>query len=669
MKSLTLFTGTESTRSELTAQLESVLQGVVHIDSYATDSGIDRQVSADLVVLSTDMIRDEAMPWIDPACPCLTARRTLDMTRVDELFAIPAGQTLLLVNDAQDTVEESIELIRNLGLTGFEMIPYYPGCGLLKGPEQAITLGERALVPSFVTHVIDIGPRIIDLTTVVEILERLDLLDEKANLVSARYFETIMRLHRQLYQSFVEKGRVNDYLMQVLDGVNDGILGFDRTGRITMFNQPCEEIFGMSHRKAVGRQLQQFFKAEEVDFLLNSEERADRAVILNQREYILNRFTVEKRGAVVCTIRDSAEKDRMLLALRRDLLRKGHVAKYGFDDILGESLVLKDAISNAKKLARTELSVLIQGETGTGKELFASAIHRASARSAGPFLAVNFSALPEELVESELFGYVEGAFTGAKKGGKQGLFEQANGGTLFLDEIGDVSPRIQARLLRVLQEKEVMRVGGTDILPVDVRIIAATHRRLSEQCAQGKFREDLYFRLKRLYLTTPTLRDRRSDIPLLFQWFIARNGREGLTLSPEVTALFQQYDWPGNVRELESVAEYMAAVCEDHRGELSHLPPDLAVQKPAEQQVIGLSAFPYDELGMVLGWVREMRQAGVRVGRRSLAKLAGSRGIPLSENQIRNRLEQLEAQGSIRIHAGRRGIELAGELNKGLQKG
>lgn len=661
MKSLALFTGTESTRSELTAQLASVLQGVVHITSYATDSGIDEKVSADLVVLSTDMIRDEAMPWIASGCPCLTARRTLDMTRLDELFAIPSGQTLLLVNDARDTVEESIALIRSLGLTGFEMIPYYPGCGLTEGPDQAITLGERSLVPSFVTRVIDIGPRIIDLTTVVEILVRLDLLDEKANLVSARYFETIIRLHRQLYQSFVEKGRVNDYLTQVLDGVNDGILGFDRTGRITMFNQPCEEIFGLSHKKALGRQLHQIFKPEEVDFLLNSEERADRAVILNQGEYILNRFTVEKRGAIVCTIRDSAEKDRMLRTLRRDLLRRGHVAKYSFDDIQGESSVLKDAISNAKKLARTELSVLIQGETGTGKELFASAIHQASARSTGPFLAVNFSALPEDLVESELFGYVEGAFTGAKKGGKQGLFEQAHGGTLFLDEIGDVSPRIQARLLRVLQEKEVMRVGGTDIIPVDVRIIAATHRRLSEHCAQGKFREDLYFRLKRLYLTTPALRERRQDIPLLFQWFITRNGRADLTLSPEVEALFQRYAWPGNVRELESVAEYMAAVCDGPVGELSHLPPDLTLPDSETASVLVPPVHPYNELEMVLGWVQEIRRGGMRAGRRSLAKVAQSRGVPLTENQIRHRLEQLEEQGRIKIHSGRRGIELAEE--------
>jgi len=659
IKTVTLLTGTEATRLELASQLETVLQGVVRLNSFATDSGLCKRVNADLVVLSTGLIREEAAPWIDKKCPCLTARRTLDITRIDELFAIPAGQTLLLVNDLKETTEEAITLIRNLGLDHFELVPYYPGCGITKGPDKAITMGERELVPDFVTQVIDLGPRIIDMTTVVEILERLNLLEEKAALVSARYLETIIRLHRELYQSLAEKARINDYLTQILDGVNDGIIGFDRHGTITMFSQRCEEIFGLGQRKCMGRRIQQLFKSEDVDFLLNSAEGADRAMIIKQREYVLNRFTVEGRGAIVCTIRDIAENNRMLLTVRRDLLRKGHVAKYRFDDIMGESPLIKETIINAKKLANTGLNVLIQGETGTGKELFASAIHRASPRAEGPFIAVNFGALPEELVESELFGYVEGAFTGAKKGGRTGLFEQANGGTLFLDEIGDISIRIQTKLLRVLQEKEVMRVGGTDIIPVDVRIIAATHRQLSSMCSEGKFREDLYFRLKRLFFKTPPLRERKEDVLPLLRWFLRQNGRGDLSINPDVEAVLAVYHWPGNVRELESVAEYLTAVCEGSCAEAANLPPDMFQAVTEVSPAPQLTASPsMNDLELLMSWIREMRAQNLRVGRRSLALRAMREKISISESQIRSKLAFLAEQGRITISTGRKGIEL-----------
>lgn len=660
IKTVTLLTGTESTRLELVSQLETVLQGVVNLKSFATDSGLNKRVNADLVVLSTELIRDEAMPWIDQNCPCLTARRTLDITRIDELFAIPAGQTLLLVNDLKETTEEAIALIRNLGLDHFELIPYYPGCGIIKGPDKAITMGEQELVPDFVTKIIDLGPRIIDMTTVVEILERLDLLEEKAALVSARYMETIIRLHRELYQSLSEKARINDYLTQILDGVNDGIIGFDRHGTITMFSQRCEEIFGLGQRKCMGRRIQQLFKNDEVDFLLNSAEGADRAMIIKQREYVLNRFTVEGRGAIVCTIRDIAENNRMLLTVRRDLLRKGHVAKYRFDDIMGDSPLIKETIIKAKKLANTGLNVLIQGETGTGKELFASAIHRASPRAEGPFIAVNFGALPEELVESELFGYVEGAFTGAKKGGKTGLFEQANGGTLFLDEIGDISLRIQTKLLRVLQEKEVMRVGGTDIIPVDVRIIAATHRQLSSMCAEGKFREDLYFRLKRLFFKTPPLRERQEDILPLLRWFLTQNGRGDLAINAEVETVLSVYHWPGNVRELESVAEYLTAVCDGFSAGATNLPPDMfqpAAEIPQTQFTPAQSSL--NDLELLMSWIVDMRNQNLRVGRRSLALRALRENIHLTESQIRSKLAFLAERGDITISTGRKGVEIS----------
>lgn len=664
MKTVALFAGTESTRIQLKEQLEAVLQGVVNVETYATDTGNVEMVSPDLVVLSTELIRLEAEPWIAPGCPCITARRTLDMSRIDELFSVPPGENLLLVNDTQETAEECINLIKSLGVTHFTMTPYYPGCGVDERDKLAITPGEVDLVPGFVSKIIDIGARVIDMTTVVEILERLELLNEKANLVSARYLETIVRLHRELHRSLLEKQRLNDYLTQIVDGMNDGIVGFDRSGEITMLNQRGEEMLGVSHRKALGKKIHHFLGPFEAEVLLRAQDGENRAVVIGGKEYILNRFSLEKVKGVVCTIRDSAEKDKMQMAIRRDLLRKGHVAKYSFDDILGSSPTIKTAISNALKLSPTELTVLIHGETGTGKELFASAIHRASLRAEGPFLAVNFSAIPEELLESELFGYVEGAFTGASKGGRKGLFEQADGGTLFLDEIGDVSPRLQARLLRVLQEKEIMRVGGTDIITVDVRIIAATHRSLPVLCSEGKFREDLYFRLKRLHVSIPPLRDRKGDILVLFQRFALLNSRPSLTLSKAAYDCFCSYDWPGNVRELESAVGYLAVVCDDSEVGLSDLPPDIKGDQREFNGATGRDLAGVEEIDeeeLLAGWIKKLRKRGIRVGRRSLSEYAAREGVPLSENRIRRILANLEDQSVIRIYRGRRGIELYDE--------
>jgi len=227
---------------------------------------------------------------------------------------------------------------------------------------------------------------------------------------------------------------------------------------------------------------------------------------------------------------------------------------------------MRELVERARKYARVDSTVLIRGETGTGKELFAQSIHNESARASFPFVAINCAAVPESLLESELFGYEEGAFTGARRGGKQGLFEQAHKGTIFLDEIGEMSITLQSRLLRVLEEREVMRVGGDRIIPIDVRVIAATHVNLLEAISSGGFREDLYYRLNKLALEVPPLRHRLADIPLFCTHFLDRYGKrhggQAKTLTPEAVGIFQSYSWPGNVRELQSIIERLVVCVE-----------------------------------------------------------------------------------------------------------
>lgn len=237
-----------------------------------------------------------------------------------------------------------------------------------------------------------------------------------------------------------------------------------------------------------------------------------------------------------------------------------HKTEYLFDHIVGESLAFKKCIQLAKKIANTSSIILIQGETGTGKELFAHGIHQMSQRVKNPLIIVNCGALPDNLIESELFGYVEGAFTGAKKGGKIGKFELANNGTLFLDEIGELPLGLQSKLLRVLEDGRLDKVGGKAPVNIDVRVIAATNRNLAEMVKEGTFRKDLFYRLNMFTINIPPLRDRVSDIPLYIKSFIscytADNAYVPITLSHEVEQLFMNYDWPGNVRELKNTIQY-----------------------------------------------------------------------------------------------------------------
>jgi len=266
----------------------------------------------------------------------------------------------------------------------------------------------------------------------------------------------------------------------------------------------------------------------------------------------------------------------------------GSYATFQFKDIIGNSDEFLAAVQIAYLAADSISNVLIEGESGTGKEVFAQAIHNKSPRKNGPFVAINCGAIPRELVASELFGYVEGAFTGAMRGGRPGKFEMASGGTIFLDEIGEMSLEQQVALLRVLQEKKVTRVGGNESIPVDVRIICATNKDLEKKVKEGKFRQDLFYRLNVIKLNLPPLRKRREDIPLLFDYVLKeiseRLGTSVQHVEPEVIYRLQQYNWPGNVRQLQNVVERVLSISNTDTIGIQHLPDEVISTDTAEIQ-------------------------------------------------------------------------------------
>lgn len=352
------------------------------------------------------------------------------------------------------------------------------------------------------------------------------------------------------------------------------------------------------------------------------------------------------------------ETSKVMKTVRTQLAGTGYFAKYHFCDIIGESPGIRRAKDIAKKLSATDLTVLIEGDNGTGKELFASAIHQASDRNKHPFVAINFSALPDNLVESELFGYEEGAFTGARKGGKIGLFQQASGGTIFLDEIGDASLKLQAKLLRVIQEREIMRVGGNRIIPIDVRIIAATNQDLKQMIKAKTFRKDLYYRLKEGWLHIPSLAERKEDIPLLLQHWQSTVFGGSKTISRDVSEMLMRHDWPGNIRELLNTMKYAFAVCSSD----TIFPDDLPIEEfssfprtaPEDQS----SADCSDTGIRILDAIREItRQSGIP-GRTAICRLLAGQGITVSEYRVRCEIQSLIKEDLVRSLPGRYGVFL-----------
>ncbi len=346
----------------------------------------------------------------------------------------------------------------------------------------------------------------------------------------------------------------------VINTSEEGIFLINQNGVIETCNPAAGRIFDVKEETVNGRALKEITNSKLVNLLKQEKIYSGQKGSFTLEDLIITYEPVivnQERVGSVITCREFSKIQKLENKVRRELQSKGLVARFNLNDIIHTGEKMKDVIRIAEEYALTDSTVLIIGESGTGKELIAQGIHNASNRKDGPFVAVNLAALPETLLESELFGYAEGAFTGANKGGRQGFFEMAHGGTIFLDEIGEIPTHIQTRLLRVLQEKEVMRVGGDRVTPVDIRIIAATNQQLWELVKEGKFRSDLYFRLSVLHLQVPPLRKRKDDIPVLVDNFLKQFGSDWSfeKFSNELKNFFLSYSWPGNIRQLENIVE------------------------------------------------------------------------------------------------------------------
>ena len=377
---------------------------------------------------------------------------------------------------------------------------------------------------------------------------------------------------KKLLDTLGEEKFNNEVLRNILDGIKDGVIAIDSNGSIILYNESAKNMLKVERKCALNKYILDVFpKMEWMLDCLHEKEDVEDIKIRNINNLIVNTRTTlikvdNSTYGVLGIIQDITKLQNLERKIRFDLNQKGLYARYTFDDFLFKDKLTKEFIEEAKKIGKSDYTTLLYGESGSGKEIIAHSIHNISKRKDRPFVAINCATIAENLLESELFGYEEGAFTGARKGGKRGLFELAHGGTLFLDEINSLSFNIQTKLLRVIEERQIMRIGSDYIIPLDIRIIAATNESLTEKIVMGTFRADLFYRLSSLEINIPPLRDRREDIIPLFNNFVNEvlkddglNGinsiDENFVLTKDEMDKLYNYSWPGNVRELKTIAQ------------------------------------------------------------------------------------------------------------------
>ncbi len=654
----------ESYRSDI----ESLFADAAEVSAFSVLDGSAAGVleRADLFVASTDAYGspEELMRHVPIDSQTMAVEVSFRWSELRKLKELPAGSRVLFVNMTQTMAREAIAQLEQFGITHIQWIPFYPGAAEAPDVHIAVTPDEARYVPPGMETVVNLGQRVCTSGMMIEIALRLGLESLLEGAAFQRYAREVATSNYSFDRMFARSIRLESQFHILMESLEDGVIGVNEKGEVFACSSRAEEMTCVSAALVQGRRCGEVFPYIPFAQCLQSRQTLPvKAVKVQGVNLSVEVVPVIRQNACIgafALLQRFNDVEARQNDLRSQLFHKGHYAKYSFADVVGQSGAIRRTKETLARMARSESPVLLIGETGTGKELFAHAVHQASRRSEGPFVAINVAAFPENLLESELFGYEEGAFTGARKGGRPGLFELAHRGTLFLDEVEGMSPALQIKLLRALQEREVMRVGGNRIICVDVRVVAATNEALEQKVREGSFRRDLYYRLSTLPVLIPPLTERGDDMFLLTEHFRRELGGS-FRLTEPVKDFFRRHAWPGNIRELRNAVEYFIYTGHEDVG-MEDLPPTLFLSEgapprpsasppPAEGEASGAFRF-------VLSRLYAASEEGVPMGRETLLRQAREAHVPLSQREVRDILADMAARGLARVSRGRGGSQL-----------
>ena len=647
MKKIVIITDRSRIADKLGEDLRSVLKDRIWIEKYTLEQAEAlKQIDGDLFLFTLGNRIEQVKDRLSHPENTLVVRRTIKEENFVKIFEIPKNTEVLVVNDNYENTLQTMALLYDLNVDNIILRPYKEGENY-GNISLAITPGERDKVPKSIKKIIDIGDRCLDLATFMEILYRLQIGDDEVSKRLLAYVNLIVNSNDGIHKHYKDAIAKNIQMEQVLEMSDQGILMTLPDGEIILCNSKMNGLTGMELSEG-STKLADIFDRDVLN-ALSAEALDDVVLKINGRDIVVRKSRIFYEKDIYQEIyffKDITYVKSLEQTVSGQIKSQGFVARYRLEDIIHRSPGMKKSMESLEIFARTNKTILITGESGTGKELFAQSIHNLSERRLQPFVAVNCAAVPANLLESELFGYARGAFTGASKEGKAGLFEYANNGTIFLDEIGDMPYELQSRLLRVIQEKQIMRVGSDKVIEVNVRIISATNKNLLSEIENGRFRRDLYYRLSVLPITVPPLRERKEDILPIFKSFF----HKGVSIPGWVEDILISYTWPGNVRELRNVAEYYDLMksyenclpdylCRSGEGDI--LQPRLNLK----EQILHIIYKKNDNMG--------------NVGREKIkSELKLHHNISVSEYKLRAVMDEMEREGLIQKTTGRRGTIL-----------